>query len=409
MKFRDQFCQSTPAYERCREERRIALARTFFAVSALVAIGLDPTEPRSYAAVAYWLLAAYASFSLGILLGLRLASGVPRLAQVLVHAVDLCLAVAITMLTGGPNSPFFALFLFAPVAAVYRWGFREALATTVALTGVLVAEAVLVGSATRLSLNLVAGTFDLNRFVMRATYLTVAGVMFAYLIEKEKERRAETSSIARDHIRSCAEAEERKRLACELHDGIIQSLSAAEMQLAVARRQVPDEASDLDEQLACVQTLLLQEAANLRALMEGMRSAGSNAQTQDDLAAIIARFQGETGIDARFVTDEPRVPLSDRAGHEVVRIVQEGLVNVRKHSGARHVLVSATADTTHLNLSIEDDGRGFAFSGRLSQAELDARNEGPVTIKERVRALGGEMSVESTPGAGTRLALVFPL
>jgi signal transduction histidine kinase len=405
MKFRDQFCQLTPGCEGYREERGIATVRAFLAVTALVAISIEPTEPRSYAAVAYLLLAAYAIFSTGTLLWLRLASRVPRRVPLLFHTVDLCLATAITMLTDGPDSPFFVLFLFAPVAAAYRFGFGAALTTTAALTGVLAAEAVLVGSTNRLSMSIVAGTFALNRFVMRAAYLAIAGVVFAYLIEKEKERRTEASAVAR----IVGEADERKRLACELHDGIIQSLSAAEMQLAVARRQVPDEASDLDEQLARVQTLLLQEAANLRALMEGMRSGASAVRTQGDLAAIVERFQDETGIDARFVSDEPKVPLSERAGYEVVRIVQEGLVNVRKHSGARHVLVSATADTTHLNLSIEDDGRGFAFSGRLSQAELDARNEGPVTIRERVRALGGEMSVESTPGAGTRLALIFPL
>jgi signal transduction histidine kinase len=89
--------------------------------------------------------------------------------------------------------------------------------------------------------------------------------------------------------------------------------------------------------------------------------------------------------------------------------VQEGLANVRKHSGARHVLVRAAAADGRLKLSIEDDGRGFPFSGRLSQPELTAVRQGPVVIMERVRELGGEISVESRPGHGARVDVAVPL
>jgi signal transduction histidine kinase len=57
---------------------------------------------------------------------------------------------------------------------------------------------------------------------------------------------------------------------------------------------------------------------------------------------------------------------------------------------------------------VDDDGRGFDFSGRLSQEELDAARKGPVIIKERVRAIGGELSIESAPGRGARLEITFP-
>ena len=57
---------------------------------------------------------------------------------------------------------------------------------------------------------------------------------------------------------------------------------------------------------------------------------------------------------------------------------------------------------------MDDDGKGFAFDGRLTHAELDAARVGPLVIKERVRAIGGELTVESGPGRGTRLEITFP-
>jgi signal transduction histidine kinase len=92
---------------------------------------------------------------------------------------------------------------------------------------------------------------------------------------------------------------------------------------------------------------------------------------------------------------------------EVALIVLESLVNVRKHSGARHVMVRFAAADEGWKLSIEDDGRGFPFAGRLSHDDLDALRQGPTVIKEHVRALNGELIVDSRPGEGARLEIAF--
>ena len=84
-------------------------------------------------------------------------------------------------------------------------------------------------------------------------------------------------------------------------------------------------------------------------------------------------------------------------------------MNVRKHSGARNVVVRLTADDAACQLSIDDDGRGFAFAGRFSQADLEHSRLGPWVIRERVRLLGGKVVVESDPGQGTRIEVSFPL
>ncbi len=210
-------------------------------------------------------------------------------------------------------------------------------------------------------------------------------------------------------LRSRIGAVERARVARELHDGVIQSLIGLEMQVDVVRRQADASGAPSAKELARIQQLLRREVANLRELMQQMRPVDVGPrQLLDYLASLVDRFRSDTGISAKFVStlDEPSLP--PRVCNEVGRIVQEALVNVRKHSRARNVLVSFDAREGHWRLVVDDDGRGFDFSGRCAQSELDAARKGPVVIKERVRSIGGELTIESVPGRGARLEVLIP-
>jgi len=212
-------------------------------------------------------------------------------------------------------------------------------------------------------------------------------------------------------LRSRAEAIERARLARELHDGPIQTLASAEMQLDVLARQEATPialANDLDD----IQLLLRNEVMNLRDLTQDMKIGLFEADTDglfDDVSNIVERFERQTGITAEFVSEPQLVKLPPRSRRELLRIVHEGLVNVRKHSGARHVVVHASVAGTNFELSIDDDGRGFDFEGRLTHRELEARHQGPAVIRERVKVLGGMMAVVSNPGRGARVEVRVPL
>jgi signal transduction histidine kinase len=210
-------------------------------------------------------------------------------------------------------------------------------------------------------------------------------------------------------LRMRAGAVERARVARELHDGAIQSLIAVEMQVDVLRRQSENKAPTLTSELSRVQGLLREEVLKLRELMQQMKSLDLDARRFIPfLSDTVERFERETGIRAGFRSDVSQPAISARMCREVARIVQEGLVNVRKHSHARQVLVTLHLKDGKLNVSIEDDGCGFPFSGRLSHAELDASGRGPVVIKERVRLVAGELTIESNPGKGARLEITVP-
>ena len=212
-------------------------------------------------------------------------------------------------------------------------------------------------------------------------------------------------------LRSRAGAVERARVARELHDGAIQVLIAVEMEVDVLKREAsraPD-ATTLASRLARIQELLREQVFDLRTLMQQMRPLDiSPHQLLDYLADTVDRFRRDTGINAEFVSGLDEVELAPRACRELVRIAQEALANVRKHSGAQRVLVRFSVHQGQWTLAVEDDGRGFEFSGKKSLAELDACHKGPLVIKERVRTLGGNLEIESLPGQGTRLEITLP-
>jgi len=210
-------------------------------------------------------------------------------------------------------------------------------------------------------------------------------------------------------LRRRAGAAERARFARELHDGAVQSLIAVEMQVDVLRRQAETSPAVVGGELGRIQGLLREEVLKLRELMQQMKSIDVDARRFLHLVTdTVERFERETGISARFVTDAAKLEMPDKVCRELLRIVQEGLVNVRKHSKARHALVRLSSSPGQWSLTLEDDGKGFPFSGRLTQDELDQMGKGPMIIKERVRLIAGALTVESNPGLGARLEIKVP-
>jgi signal transduction histidine kinase len=213
-------------------------------------------------------------------------------------------------------------------------------------------------------------------------------------------------------LRQRAGAMERARVARELHDGAIQSLIAVEMQVDVLRRQSEPDGprGRLQEELARIQKLLREEVLKLRDLMQKTKpllvDGGNLVPFVQDA---VRKFQRETGISTRFVADVQQVALPPMICRELARIAQEALVNVRKHSEARNVVVHMGHNNSSWTMVVEDDGRGFDFAGRLLLDELVQSSTGPAVIKERVKTIAGELRIDSTPGKGARIEIRVPM
>jgi signal transduction histidine kinase len=206
-------------------------------------------------------------------------------------------------------------------------------------------------------------------------------------------------------LRSRVGAIERGRIARELHDGPVQSLAA--LDLEIERLRLLAEMSPVaPTQLVRLRAELRKSIAETRDLMVRLRPTATSG---DDVLRVIAelatKLRRDAELDVRLVSTLSHLDCSSATSRHLTRIVQEALTNVRKHSGARSVTISLSQCEHSCRLSIDDDGRGFGFVGRLTLDELDRRDMGPKLIKERVRAMRGTLTVASKPGEGANIVI----
>ncbi len=197
-----------------------------------------------------------------------------------------------------------------------------------------------------------------------------------------------------------AAEEERQRIARELHDDTAQCLAALLIRLRLLRN-----ARNEGERVR----LLDEMQRELGVAMEGVRriSRGLRPPALDDAGL-------ETALRSHFRSVVEPSPLVGRIGLEpvgpqldtetqlvVYRIVQESLANVIRHSGAERVSLEMAGEGPVIRVTIADDGRGFDAASQL----LDGSGLGLIGMQERARLVGGDLSIESVPGSGTRINL----
>ena len=561
-------------------ERVLASFRVVLALSSLLLVQLDPAAFHPYNQLILVLVLVYLATSLWFLFVVNFRAEISPRFSVFTHATDILWPAVISVFAGGPSSPFFLYFIFALLAAAFRWGMRETAITTVAVIATMAADAIAV-TQTPLA-RLIARPFSTTNFIMHALYLVVFSFLIGYLAESEKRRAAEALSIsqisskvrleaglkgtvftvlqelmnlfgggeilvitretethqvmlwrveklasgekpvftwrqldeteeqeylcvmaedaagavwrncnlasaitldkegvrtrgqqcylaakfAEQHrfntllacaisaapdvsarvllfdpvlggraetqlrflqdvanlvapsvynvyllrrLRSRAAAVERARVARDLHDGVVQSLHAIAFRLYALRTRSAIPAAEREQELLEVQQLVQNEAANVRHLIQQLEPLEFDPRhLADFLAGMVTRYRQDTGIGAQFACDVPEVSLPPATCREIAGILREALANVRRHSGAQNVLVRLARQRGAWLLTIEDDGRGFEFSGRLTHAELDEKRRGPLVIKQRVRAIEGELTVISKAGQGARLEIKVP-
>jgi signal transduction histidine kinase len=212
-------------------------------------------------------------------------------------------------------------------------------------------------------------------------------------------------------LRQAAVTEERLRLAGDLHDGLLQSLSAAALHIQAAREKLSGRVDGAGEDLDKVQGLIRGEQHDLRFLIEALRPRpaqqaplnGSLAKRLCDFAATVEKVWR---VRVRLETSGVDGALAIAGEHELYRIVQEAVINAARHAGGTTVHVRVQRNGTDVAVSVTDDGHGFPFHGRFDHAELAAQALGPVSLRQRVTRLGGRLNVTSSPtGADVTIAL----
>jgi signal transduction histidine kinase len=198
--------------------------------------------------------------------------------------------------------------------------------------------------------------------------------------------------------------EERRRLSRELHDGVGQALTAVVSHLWLLERRLPAGGDDLKTQVSEARGLAAKTLAEIRELSQLLRpSLLDDWGLLPSLEAQVKTFRTHQEIDVELEADELPDRLPAELETAVYRIVQEALTNVAKHARASRVRVSLRHSEEALTLDVVDNGVGYLRNGGSSKPGL-----GLLSIRERVRALGGRVSMTSERGAHLNIVLPLP-
>ena len=227
----------------------------------------------------------------------------------------------------------------------------------------------------------------------------------AQLMADLQEQVLEGDRLHRQTVR--AREEERKRVARELHDQIIQALVGLNYGLSEIRTRP---AADSSARAASLQGDVRQILNDVRRICTDLRPP-----TLDSLGLVSALrsririVESESALDITFSVDgNPSQNVPEDIGLCLFRVLQEALSNVQRHSGAQHLSVRLCLAAERVQLSIEDDGRGFVVPRRLGQL-TETGHFGLMGLHERLEAVNGVLKITSTPGQGTRLEVKVPL
>jgi PAS domain S-box-containing protein len=195
---------------------------------------------------------------------------------------------------------------------------------------------------------------------------------------------------------------ERRRMARDLHDGVLQDLSYTTAAMGLI--MLDAEGTGLEEELQKAIDATWRAAEGLRVAVYDLRLGEErNRPLAELLQSLVDRNRTRAqGYEIRLEVEEglPATP-SGNAGAEILRVIQEALTNARRHSGARCVRVSVKIEGDELVAEVADDGRGFE-SGTPSGVGLNS-------MQERAAALGGYLEIESSVRQGTRIRLRVPI
>jgi signal transduction histidine kinase len=195
---------------------------------------------------------------------------------------------------------------------------------------------------------------------------------------------------------------ERDRIARELHDSLAQVLGVFHLRLRDLEARARSGADGIPAELADLAELADESYRDVREAILGLReSIPDDGGLEGALREYLRKYSRQTGIQATLVCEGPtQGALSPRAEVQLLRVVQEALTNVRKHSGARRAIVSLDCRDLVPLLSIEDDGAGFDVDKVVRSME---GGFGLASMRERVEQVGGTLTVHTAPGEGTRI------
>ena len=226
--------------------------------------------------------------------------------------------------------------------------------------------------------------------------LVFAAVITELLQREQRIRRelAEAHEQLRDYAAQAerlATAQERNRVARDIHDGLGHSLTVVQMQVKAARAVLPADPAKADAVLAKAQQQSEEALAEVRRSVRALREPRSTGPLPEALKALAEEISA-AGVPTRLAVSGTARPLPDEAQESLYRAAQEGLTNVRKHARATRADLLLDYGEAAVRVEVRDDGTGTG--------DGQSPGFGLVGLRERAAHLGGRLHVDSAPGEG---------
>ncbi len=215
---------------------------------------------------------------------------------------------------------------------------------------------------------------------------------------------AETEAIVAEAERRSLLLADRERIGRELHDSIIQSLYAAGLRLEDSLHTCTEAPEEAQKKIRDVMERLNRIIQEIRAYIFDLRGQYGEGNLVRQLTEMVQEVRLNTMLEVDFHVRGPCCTLPPERVSHLYQIAQEALSNVQRHARARKVRLELVCAPESVHLEIADDGCGFD----PEQVRRGGRGMGLQTMRERAELLGGDLRVDSRPGAGTRITVQAP-
>ena len=381
-----------------QRERLVAWLRVVFAALAILVVQLNPSRIARFPTLSLISLGLFFLYSLVVLYLARQRKTTSKNMGLATTVIDVAGIALIVFSTGGTPTPFFFYYSFPVLTASLRWGIKGSI--PVAIAGVAICAV--------LRITLAAEAMDeplgIDTAIVQSLYLILLACVFGYVSEFEKKQNQRLIALSRTATQAAA-MQERRRIIYELHDGILQSLATLILRLESCRAGLPSPQGELSAEMASMEDLTRASMKQVREFLSGKDTQPIIAGTLiESLRDEIKFFHSGLGLEV-ILESEPEDPdLPRDIEREVYYVLREALTNVTRHSHASKVEIHLKQSADTFAGFLSDNGVGFdRTSGR------NGYGIGLTAMEERIKKLGGELAIKSSPGSGTNISFAVPL
>ncbi len=381
-----------------QRERAVAWLRLAFAILAIAVIQLNPSRVARFPALSVFSLGSFLVYSLVAFHFTRKQHLGSARAGVITTSLDIVWIALIVYSTGGTRTPFFFYYTFPVITASLRWGMKGSV--PVALAGVC---AYIIMRLT-LAAEALADPLGIDTIVVRSLYLIALGGIFGYVSEFEKKQNQKLLALSKTAAQA-AVLDERRRIMFELHDSILQSLATLILRIESCRGRLHESQTELVQELRSAENFTRSTMKDIRAFLAGKTDHPITSGTLvEKLRDELKFLQEGLGLQVILECDLENLDLPIETEREIYYVLREGLTNVTRHSHATHVTIRLRQEDNRLFGSLVDDGVGFEHEQKLGKSGF-----GLSGMTDRIKQIGGELLIESSPGSGTKLSFVVSL